>query len=242
VNKKAYQARYEITAFDGNQFKTEELNFGPTIISTRRNFFLSNSDEGQWWTAGDFLDGDQNGEPDIVASLKTFRDTNNPTDYLRILRNRASGSRARLDSRDRVGGLESATIDLINLIRLDGRFSLTNQLLSPCFSATDEEEFVFETLVGLAASEFSGGARLSAIPEQTSGVLLAGSTALSADGLSFGSDKNLFYDAGNGQFVSTLTIPLWLNLVPDQLIPGADNVQQQGNVHFTDCSQFSYFN
>jgi len=243
VQKKAYQARYEITALDGNAIVQQELNFGPTIISTRRNFFLTNSFQAQWWTMGDYFDGNDDANPDIVVALQTFQNSNNPAPYLALLRQRASGQNSRLNSRVDEGALQTATIDLINLIRMDGLFSQTNQLLSPCFSATDEAEFVFETLVGLDESQFATGAQLTAIPTQTSGVLLAGSTALSNDDTAApADDRNLFYDSNNNNFIETFSIELFLNLVPNQVIPGADNIAAQGHVIFTDCAQFNYFN
>jgi len=244
VQKKAYQARFEITAFDGERFKTEELSFGPTVISTRRNFFLANTNN-QFWTMFDYLDAGfnpvavPNGVPDVVETLQTFRSTANPAAYINLLKNRASSSVARLTSRD--AGVASASIDLVNLIRLDGRFSLTNHLLSPCFSVTDEEEFVFEALVGLPASEFNDGARLSAAPNQTSNVLLGATTAhADNDPSEPNTDRNLFYDGT--AFAESVTVPLWLNTVPNLAEPGTDDPAIQGTVHLSACASFSYFN
>lgn len=246
VQKKAYQARFEITAFDGERFKTEELSFGPTVITTRRNFFLANTNE-QFWTMFDYLDVGfnpfpaPNGVPDIVETLQTFRSTANPAAYINLIKNRASSSVARLTSRD--PGIASASIDLVNLIRLDGRFSLTNHLLSPCFSVTDEDEFVFEALVGLPASEFNDGARLSAAPNQTSNVLLGATTAHAEDDPSEANeDTNLFYNDDENAFVEALSIPLWLNTVPNLAEPGTDDPAAQGAVHLSACASFSYFN
>jgi hypothetical protein len=258
LQKKAFQARYEITAFEnGERLRTEALSFGPTVISTRRNYFLANTgrDTSQVWTMGDFLDANSNGEPDIITALKTFRSTANPAEYLRVLRNRASSAPQRLETPNTGGGLDTASVDLINLIRLDGRFSVTNHLLSPCFSATNEPEFVFETLVGLAAAEFNDGARLSAAPTKTADVLLAGSTAVNGIAeplLTFQELRdrhdpkrdfaNQFFDFTHNEFKDTLTIPLFLNVVPDQLIPGAEDPAVQGRVVLSACQSFSYFN
>ena len=241
LQKQAYQARYEISTFEGNVLPTgPELQYGPTIISTRSNFLLANSGDENWWTMGDFLDEDQDGEPDILPALRAFRDTNNPNEYLRVLKNRGATA-------------DTGTIQLINLIQLDGRFSQTNQLLSTCFSATNEREFVFETLVGVADGQ---AGVFNAIPEQTTQILLAGSTALqnnektanTVDAADLepedASDENndlLNKFHRNGEFVETLEIPLFVNLVPNRLEPGADTVARAGRVFFTSCASFSYF-
>lgn len=225
--KRAYQARYEITAFDGNEMAggETELQFGPTVITTRRNFFLKDSDECAWWTMGDFLDENQDGQPDILEALELFRDTASPAEYTRILRNRATRAAT------------SGTIDLVNLIQLDGRFSQTNQLLSPCFSATNEDEFVFETIVGIEPGQTG---ILTNAPDQTEPTLLAGSTAIGTNPAEPIEDRNIFFDEVTG-FVDYAETILWINLVPNQLLPGKDDISRQGKVYFQECSQFDYF-
>ena len=242
VKKKAYQARYEVTAFDGFELPTQdELQYGPTVITTRGNYFLENGNEddggfGNWWTMGDFLDADQDGTPDILPSLVTFRDTNNPAAYLQQVRNRGIT-------------VDDGTIELINLITLDGRFSATNSLISTCFSATNEDEFVFETLVGVANGQ---NRILTANPEQTEQILLAGSTAIdpasprepvseTEKNNANGPQLNKFIDQENGEFVDFLEVPLFINLVPDLLIPGDDTIVQQATAFITPCQGFSYF-
>jgi len=236
VAKKAYQARFEISQFDGNDLPNNVVNFGPTVITTRRNVVLHNSqpdDVLPFLTATDHLDKNQNGEPDIITALTRFRDNANPNDYIRELRNRATNA-VRRGPATRTG-----TIDLINLIRLDGRFSLTNQLVSNCFSATDESEFVFEAVVGAPGNQ---NGILTANPSQKTKILLVASTALQeapVGTFTQRADGNIFHD--NGQFVENPpSIGLYLNLF-DRFIPGGDVVKQQGYVHFSECRQFNYF-
>lgn len=230
IRKKAYQARYEISRYDQNEFAEErdELQFGPTIITTRRNFFLLHCPA--YTTAGDYLDEDNDAQPDIIPALERFRDTNDPSEYIRVLRNRAVGA-----------DYKTGSIDLINLIRLDGRFSVTNQVVSPCFSATNEDEFVFETLVGVDPNQ-PEARLLTAKPEQTENILLAGSTVFPPNSWqTLNEDKNIFWDDAAKDFVDHAETALWINLIPDYLVPGDDDVRRQGTVYFQSCAQFSYF-
>jgi len=236
VQKKPYQARFEITQFDGNDLPNQVINFGPTVITTRRNQILHNTqrdDVMPFFTAADYLDHNLNGVPDIVEALVHFRDTANPTNFTRVLRTRAVKAVVRGPATVR------GSIDLINLIQLDGKFSVTNQLVSNCFSATSDAEFVFEAVVGAVPGQ-SGV--LAANPTQTHSILLLGSTALNESDPTFNTPnavKNIFYQ--NGAFVeSPGPIGLYLNLF-DRYIPGPDTIAQQGRVFFGPCSSFNYF-
>jgi len=236
VQKKPYQARFEITQFDGNDLPSQTINFGPTVITTRRNSLLLNTqtdDVMPFFTAADFADSDFNGQPDIIAALIHFRDTDSPTEYVRVLRNRAVN--AVTHGKTAVRG----TIDLINIIVLRGFFSVTNQLVSNCFSATSDPEFIFEAVVG--AKPHQKGV-LVANPGQTEHILLMGSTALNESDPTFNTANavtNVFYQ--NGAFVeSPPPIGLYLNLF-DRFVPGPDVIAQQGRVFFGPCHQFNYF-
>lgn len=236
VQKKSYQARYEITQFDGNDLPTQVINFGPTIITTRRNQVLFNTqpdDVMPFFTAGDYLDANRNGEPDIVEALVKFRHTQNPAEYLRVLRNRAVKAVVRGPATVR------GSIELINIIVLEGRFSVTNQLVSNCFAATSDPEFVFETIVGAAGNQ---NGTLTSNPTQKTDIMLMGSTALNENDATFNtanSVKNVFFQ--NGAFVeSPPSIGLYLNLF-DRYIPGADVIVPQGRVLFGPCQAFNYF-
>jgi len=236
VQKKAYQARFEITQFEGNDLPSQTINFGPTVITTRRNALLANtqtSDVMPFFTAADFADTDRNGQPDIIEALLHFRNTDNPNEYIRVLRNRAVKAVTRGPAAVR------GTIDLINIIVLDGFFSVTNQLVSNCFSATSDPEFVFEAVVGAAPNQRGV---LVAHPTQKQHILLMGSTALNESDASFNTAngvKNVFFQ--NGAFVeSPPPMGLYLNLF-DRFVPGPDVIAQQGRVFFGPCHQFNYF-
>jgi len=236
VQKKAYQARFEITQFEGNDLPTQTIQFGPTVITTRRNAVLLNTqpdDVMPFFTAADYLDVNRNGEPDIIEALITFRNTDNPSDYLRVLRNRAVKAVVRGPATVR------GSIDLINIIVLEGFFSVTNQLVSNCFSATSDPEFVFEAVVGAAPNQ---PGVLVANPTQKTNILLLGSTALNEADPTFNtinSVRNVFFQ--NGAFVeSPPPMGLYLNLF-DRFVPGPDTIAQQGRVFFGPCHQFNYF-
>jgi hypothetical protein len=227
VQKKPYQARFEITQFDGNDLPSQTINFGPTVITTRRNEVLLNTqpdDVMPFFTAADYADADQNGEPDIIAALIKFRDTDSPSEFIRVLRNRA------VKAVTHGNAVARGTIDLVNIIVLRGFFSVTNQLVSNCFSATSDPEFVFEAVVG--AKPHQKGV-LVANPGQTEHILLMGSTALNESDPSFNTANavtNVFYQ--NGAFVeSPPPIGLYLNLF-DRFVPGPDTIAQQGRVFF----------
>jgi len=236
VQKKAYQARFEITQFEGNDLTTQTIQFGPTVITTRRNSVLLNTqpdDVMPFFTAGDYLDANRNGQPDIIEALVKSRDTDNPAEYLRVLRTRAVKAVTRGPATVR------GSMDLINIIVLEGFFSVTNQLVSNCFSATSDPEFVFEAVVGAAPGQKGV---LVANPTQNSHILLMGSTALNESDTTFNgasSTRNVFFQ--NGAFVeSPPPMGLYLNLF-DRFLPGADVIAQQGRVFFGPCHQFNYF-
>jgi len=225
-----------IKQFDGNDLPNQVINFGPTVITTRRNQVLANTqpdDVMPFFTAADYLDANENGIPDIVEALEKFRDTDNPAEYTRVLRNRAVKAVVRGPATVR------GSIDLINLIQLEGKFSVTNQLVSNCFSATSDPEFVFEAVVGAAPNQ---AGVLAANPTQKAHILLVGSTALNEADPSFNTPnpvKNIFFQ--NGAFVeSPGPMGLYLNLF-DRYIPGPDTIAQQGRVFFGPCHYHNYF-
>jgi len=70
--------------------------------------------------------------------------------------------------------------------------------------------------------------------------LLAGSTAIGTNPAEPIEDRNIFFDEVTG-FVDYAETILWINLVPNQLLPGKDDISRQGKVYFQECSQFDYF-